>query len=62
VSVSRKQAEVLGFLLHNGELVLAVHQPGLGEEYPGGITWEDFEREFFRHRPETQVTPTAAEE
>jgi Flp pilus assembly protein CpaB len=62
VSVSRKQAEVLGFLLHNGELVLAVHQPGLGEEYPGGITWQDFEQQFFRHRPETQATPTVAGE
>jgi Flp pilus assembly protein CpaB len=57
VAVSRAQAEVLGFLLHNGELVLAVHQPGLGAAYPGGITWEDFEKRFFAHRPETNVTP-----
>jgi hypothetical protein len=42
--------------------VLAVHQPGLGEEYPGGITWQDFEQQFFRHRPETQATPTVAGE
>jgi Flp pilus assembly protein CpaB len=62
VAVSREQAEVLAFLLHNGEVVLAVHQPGLDEAYPGGITWEDFETRFFEHRPETQVTPTGVEE
>lgn len=62
VAVSRAQAEVLAFLLHNGEVVLAVHQPGLDEAYPGGITWEDFETRFFEHRPETQVTPTGVEE
>jgi Flp pilus assembly protein CpaB len=62
VAVSREQAEVLAFLLHNGEVVLAVHQPGLDEAYLGGITWEDFETRFFEHRPETQVTPTGAEE
>lgn len=62
VAVSREQAEVLAFLLHNGEVVLAVHSPGLDAAYPGGITWEDFEKRFFAHRPETQVTPSVEEE
>ena len=62
VAVTREQAEVLAFLLHNGDVVLAVHQPGLDAAYPGGITWEDFEPDFFRHRPETQVPPTPEED
>lgn len=53
VAVSREQAEVLGFLLHNGDVILAVHQPGLHEDYPGGITWQDFEKRFFQYRPES---------
>ncbi len=54
VAVSREQAEVLAFTLHNGNVVLAVHPAGYREVYPGGITWQDFETRFFRHRPETQ--------
>jgi Flp pilus assembly protein CpaB len=52
VAVTREQAETLAFLLHNGEVLLAVHQAGLGEHYPGGLTWEDFEILFFERRPE----------
>ncbi len=58
VAVTREQAEVLGFLLHNGDVILAVHQPGLLEEYPGGITWQDFEKRFFQYRPEIEEPET----
>lgn len=51
VAVSRPQAEALAFLLHNGQLHLAVHPAGLAEQYPGGVTWEDFEKLFFERRP-----------
>ena len=55
VTVSREQAEVLAFLLHNGNVLLAVHPAdGRKTDYPGGITWEDFEIQFFARRP----TPT----
>ncbi len=55
VTVSREQAEVLAFLLHNGDVLLAVHPAdGRKTDYPGGITWEDFEIQFFDRRP----TPT----
>lgn len=62
VAVTREQAEVLGFLLHNGDVILAVHQPGLRAEYPGGITWQDFEKRFFQHRPEIEEPKIEDEE
>lgn len=55
VTVNREQAEILAFLLHNGDVLLAVHPAdGRATDYPGGITWEDFEIQFFARRP----TPT----
>jgi Flp pilus assembly protein CpaB len=57
VAVTREQAEVLAFLLHTGDVLLAVHPPGLGASYPGGIGWEDFAARFFAHRP-TPAAPT----
>ena len=55
VTVNREQAETLAFLLHNGDVLLAVHPAdGRATDYPGGITWEDFEIQFFARRP----TPT----
>ncbi len=55
VSVTREQAEVLAFALHSGKTFLAVYpSDGRRPEYPGGITWQDFEDLFFERRP----TPT----
>ena len=57
VAVTRAQAEMLGFLLHNGDVLLAVHQGGVSPHYPGGLTWQDFETTFFERRPLPTPTP-----
>ncbi|MGC9336026.1 MAG: hypothetical protein ACP5JJ_17925 [Anaerolineae bacterium] len=57
VGVTRAQAETLAFLLHNGEVLLAVHPPGRGASYPGGLTWTDFETQFFAQRPAEDAAP-----
>ncbi len=55
VAVTREQAEALAFLLHNGDILLAVHAAGLQPQYPGGVTWQDFESRFFDRRPTPQA-------
>ena len=60
VAVTREQAEVLAFSLHSGKTFLAVYPAdGRRPEYPGGVTWQDFEDLFFERRP-TPTPPPAA--
>lgn len=59
VAVTRAQAEVLAFVLHSGKTFLAVYPAdGRRPEYPGGITWQDFEVQFFERRPTPTPAPT----
>lgn len=52
IAVTREQAEVLGFLLHNGDVLLAVHPGGRAPADTGGLTWDDFEIWFYAQRPD----------
>jgi hypothetical protein len=50
LEVSREQAEVLSFALHNGALNLPARAVTAGGA-SDGFTWDDFVERFFEDRP-----------
>ncbi len=54
LELSREEAEVLSFALHNGALNLPARAVPAGGSSPG-FTWEDFRDLFFQGRPEEEL-------